>query len=64
MDKYNIPKVLYVNKVFRFSESLNQNFRINDLKIDILFLFCIVNRLALENIVFFLGEMDSALKIT
>ena len=34
------------------------------MEIDILLLFCIVNRIALENIVFFLVEMDLALKIT
>ena len=43
---------------------LNLNFRIIDPKIDILLLFCIVNRTALENKVFFLVEMDLALKIT
>ena len=70
IDKYNIPKVLYVNNVknlqhlYWFSDFLNLNFRIIEPKIDILLLFCIVNRIALENIVFFFVEMDSALKIT
>ena len=70
IDKYNIPKVLYVNNVknlqhlYWFSDFLNLNFQIIEPKIDILLLFCIVNRIALENIVFFFVEMDSALKIT
>ena len=42
-----------------FLDYLNLNFRI----IDVL-LFCIVNRVALENNVFFLVEMDLTLKIT
>ena len=47
--------------VFRF---FNLNCRIIDSKIDILLLFLMVNRIALENTVFFLVEMNLALKIT
>ena len=50
--------------MYWFSDFLYLNFRIIDPKIDILLLFCIVNKIALRNIVFFLVEMDSALKIT
>ena len=49
---------------FGFRIFLNHSFWIIDPKIDILVLFCIVNRIALENNVFFLVEMDLALKIT
>ena len=69
IDKYNIPKVLHVyvqcqEFIAYISDFVNLNFRIIDPKIDILLLFCIVNRIALENNVFFLVEMDLALKIT